>query len=154
MRAIDAVHKPPVTIDSAATVTEAAQVMNQESVGALVVTEKDRAVGLVTDRDHVVRGLARRAPTDARVDSVMSTDLVTLSLDADIHDALDQFREHDIRRLPLMDGDHVVGVLTVDDLIIDLARDLGSLLGPVAGQVALAKPEPALPVLQQPTPVS
>lgn len=146
MRAIDAVHKPPMTIDAAATVTDAAQAMDRGAVGALVVTDGDRPVGIVTDRDLVVRGMARRTPSDARVDSVMSTDLVTMAPDVDVHDALAKFREHDIRRLPLVDGGRVVGVLTVDDLIVDLARDLGSLLGPIAGQVASGGPEPSLPV--------
>ena len=141
MRAIDAVHKPPMTIDAAATVTDAAQAMDRGAVGALVVTDGDRPVGIVTDRDLVVRGMARRTPSDARVDSVMSTDLVTMAPDVDVHDALAKFREHDIRRLPLVDGGRVVGVLTVDDLIVDLARDLGSLLGPIGMAVSMRNTE-------------
>jgi CBS domain-containing protein len=63
-----------------------------------------RPVGIVTDRDLVIRAVARRFTPDARVDSVMSTDLITLAPDADLRDALKVFEDHAIRRLPLVAG--------------------------------------------------
>ena len=146
MHAREAARKAPVTIAPDQTITEAAALMDRSAVGALVVTETgDRPVGIVTDRDLVVRGLARRAGADARVDSVMSTDLVTLDADADLRDALTVFEERAIRRLPLMEGDRLAGVLTVDDLMVDLTSDLVRLTRPVMSQVLFGHREPVTP---------
>lgn len=146
MHAIEAARRKPVTIAPDATVTQAAELMDQSAVGALVVEEPgDRPVGIVTDRDLVVRALAQRCDPDARVDSAMSTELVTLPADADLRDALDLFERHPIRRLPLMEGDRMVGMLSMDDLVIDFVSDLGRLTRPILGQVLFGHPEPAAP---------
>jgi CBS domain-containing protein len=146
MRAIDTFRKRPTTIEADRTVTEAAQRMDHDAVGALVVTDHDRAVGIVTDRDLVVRGMARRATADARVDGVMTTELVTLPHDADLRDALGLFRTHAIRRIPVVDaGDRVVGMVSVDDLFVDIAGDLTDLVRPVTGQVLFGHAEPEVP---------
>lgn len=136
MHAIEAARKSPVTIAPDHTITEAAAEMDRLAVGALVVVEEDgRPTGIVTDRDLVVRALARRLSPDARVDAVMSTDLVTLAPDADLRDALGVFEERAIRRLPLVSGDRLVGMITIDDLLVDLAADLADLARPVTAEV-------------------
>lgn len=136
MLAREACRKPPATIPSGSSIAEAARLMDRRAVGALVVVEDgDRPLGIVTDRDLVVRALGRRLPADAAVDRVMSNDLVTLAADADLRKAITVFYRHPIRRLPLVDGGRMVGMLTVDDLVIDLVNDLGSLVRPVFGQV-------------------
>jgi CBS domain-containing protein len=146
MHAVEAARKSPVTIAPDRTITEAADLMDRSAVGALVVTEPDgRPVGIVTDRDLVVRAVARRASADARIDSVMSTDLVTLSPDADLRDALEVFEEQPIRRLPLVDGEHLAGMLTMDDLVVDLTADLTRLTRPVTAQVLFGHREPVTP---------
>lgn len=146
MRAIEAARKQPVTITPDRTVTEAAELMDRSAVGALVVVEADgRPVGIVTDRDLVVRALAHRCDPDARVDSAMSTDLITLAPDADLRDALKVFEEHPVRRLPLVEADRLVGMVTMDDLVVDLASDLGRLTRPILGQVLFGGPEPVTP---------
>lgn len=145
MLAIEAARKSPATIAADRTITDAAQEMDRRAVGALVVVDPDGPVGIVTDRDLVVRGLARRADPDARVDSVMSTDLVVLPADADLRDALTVFESHPLRRLPLVDGNRVVGMLTMDDLVVDLAGDLARLTRPVTAQVLFGHSEPSTP---------
>jgi signal-transduction protein with cAMP-binding, CBS, and nucleotidyltransferase domain len=146
MHAVEAARKPPATIPADRTITEAAQEMDRLAVGALVVVDAgDRPVGIVTDRDLVVRGIARRADPQARVDSVMSTDLVVLGADADIRDALLIFESCALRRLPLVDGDRVVGMLTMDDMVVDLTADLARLTRPVTAQVLFGHPEPSTP---------
>jgi CBS domain-containing protein len=146
MHAIEAARKSPATITADRTITEAAGEMDRLAVGALVVVESDnRPVGIVTDRDLVVRGLARRADPEARVDAVMSTDLVVLAADADLRDALGIFESHAIRRLPLMEGDRVVGMLTMDDLVVDLTGDLMRLSRPITAQVLFGHREPSTP---------
>jgi CBS domain-containing protein len=146
MHAIEAARKPPATITADRSITEAADEMDRLAVGALVGVEPDgRPVGIVTDRDLVVRALARRASADARVDSVMSTNLLTLAPDADLRDALRIFERHAIRRLPLVADDRVVGMLSMDDLVVDLTDDLARLTRPITAQVLFGHREPAAP---------
>lgn len=148
MRAIDAARKPPVTASCDSTVAQVAQLMDDQVVGAVVVTDRARPVGIVTDRDLAIRAVARGIPGDGRVDSVMSTDLVTLEASADARDAVAIFGSHPFRRLPLVEGDRMVGMLTVDDLVMNEANDLGTLLRAVTGQVIFGHPEPAVPAAQ------
>jgi CBS domain-containing protein len=146
MHAVEAARKPPATIPADRTIAEAAQEMDRLAVGALVVVDAgDHPVGIVTDRDLAVRGLARRADPQGRVDAVMSTDLVVLAADADLRDALLIFESSALRRLPLVDGDRVVGMLTMDDLVVDLTADLARLVRPVTAQVLFGHPEPSIP---------
>ena len=75
--------KAPVTLPIDATIDEAAVAMDQNSVGAVVVVDADRPVGVVTDRDPW-SGMARRAPPDSRVDSVMSAGVICVDADAEL----------------------------------------------------------------------
>ena len=141
MRAIDAIRKPAATIANNASIAEAAKLMDARVVGALVVTDGDRPVGIVTDRDLVVRALARDVPVDARVDAVMSPGIMALGADDDVRRALPIFRSNAIRRLPVVRDGKIVGMLTADDLLIDLIADLGDVVRPITGQVAFGHPE-------------
>jgi CBS domain-containing protein len=145
MKVRDALRRHAVTVDAATTLAVAAQRMDRAAVGTLLVTDGGRLVGLVTDRDVVVRGVARRLAHDARIDAVMSTALHTIEADADLQEAVDMFSEHPIRRLPVLDGGEALGVLTVDDVVIDLADDLDRVLRPVTAQVLFASPEAPMP---------
>lgn len=141
MQARDASRRPPVTIDSGSGIAEAARLMDRRQVGALVVVEGDSPVGIVTDRDLAVRGLGRQLPGETPVDRIMSRDLVTLPADANLRQAVNLFYRHPIRRLPLMEDGRMVGMLTVDDLVIDYVNDLDSLVRPVFGQVVFGAPD-------------
>jgi signal-transduction protein with cAMP-binding, CBS, and nucleotidyltransferase domain len=138
--------KPPVTIEASARITQAARLMDEQVVGAVVVVDHGRPVGIVTDRDLAVRAVAQRVPPDARVDDVMSTDLVWVGPEQPVGAALEIFRERDIRRLPVIDGGRMVGMFTVDDLMIRLVNDLEDLMAPVTGQVVFGHPEAKVPV--------
>jgi CBS domain-containing protein len=141
----EAAVRPPLTIDCASTIVDAARMMDQYAAGALVVLDGERPVGIVTDRDLVVRALARRVPPGGRVDSVMSTDLVTLSTDDDWREVYAIFRRHAIRRMPVLADGRLVGLITTDDLLADLVNELGDLARPITGEALFAHAEPALP---------
>lgn len=146
MRLIDLYRKRPVTVPAEATLADAAGLMDNEAVGAVVVVDDGRPVGIVTDRDVVLRGVAHRLPPDARVDAVMSTDVVTLPADADVTEAVAIFEEHPFRRLPLVEDGRMVGMVTIDDLVVRSVADFTRLLRPVVGQALFGHPEPKLPV--------
>ena len=145
MRAIEAIRKRMVSVPPGATLSHAAGVMESANVGALVVLEGERLAGIVTDRDIVVRGVARDLPADARIDAVMTTDVVTIHADADLRAALPIFSSHACRRLPLMRDDRVVGMLTVDDLLVDLITDLGAVARPITGEIIFGHHDTPVP---------
>lgn len=135
MRAIDASRKPIVTVDAAAPMHDAARIMHEECVGALVVVDDGTPVGIVTDRDLVVRGVRTRMPLDARIDAVMTPGIVALDADSDVREAVSIFRAHMFRRLPLVRGGELVALLSTDDLLIEIAGEFAELVHPITGQV-------------------
>jgi CBS domain-containing protein len=146
MRTIEGMRRSGLSIEPERTIHDAAAVMEQTGVGALAVIDGDRLVGIVTDRDLVRRGLAQGLPTDARVDGIMSTPVVTIDADADLHSAFALFRTHAIRRLAVVRGGQFVGVITIDDLLVDVAADLVDLSRPVEAEILFAhhdSPAPA-----------
>jgi len=92
-----------------------------------------------------VRALARRLPSDSRVDAVMSTGVVTLGATADLREAVRIFAAHAFRRLPLVEEGRMVGMLTLDDLLMDVVSDLANLVRPITGEVIFGHPEPTVP---------
>jgi signal-transduction protein with cAMP-binding, CBS, and nucleotidyltransferase domain len=147
MRMRDVVRRGLVTIDAARPIAEAARLMDEQAVGAVVVVEHGDLVGIVTDRDLVVRGLARRYPPDARVDSVMSTDVIALDANADTHDAVRLFRRHAVRRVPIVEGRRPIGMITADDLLVESISELADIARPIVSQVVHRHPEPSPPAV-------
>jgi CBS domain-containing protein len=148
MKTKELVAKAPVTVQCDLTLRESAALMDSGNVGALLVLDGARLVGIVTDRDIVVRAVAGAYPPDARIDSVMSTDVVTVDADDDVREAYRVLGTHGVRRLPVLEGDRIVGMLTVDDLLVALATDLERLVHPVIGEMVFGHhpaPVPALP---------
>lgn len=145
MRIFDLVRRSAVAVRPDQTLVEAASIMDRAGIGALVVVDADRPVGIVTDRDLVRRGMARWLPLDARVDSVMSTPLITVDADEDAHKVYDVLHSHALRRLPIVRDDRFVGMVTVDDLIIHLTADLADLARPITGEVLFAQRDSSTP---------
>jgi CBS domain-containing protein len=144
----EAIRRSPATVAPDTTLAEAAKVMDERGVGALVIVDDDQPTGIVTDRDITVRATARRYPPDARIDSVMSTDLITVAATDDLQGALRVFAKNPIRRLPLVDDDGgLVGMVTADDLLVNLTSELAELVRPITGQVLFSHPEPGMPAV-------
>ncbi len=106
-----------VTTGPDAAVADLASKMDDEGVGSVVITENGRPVGIVTDRDLTVRVLAEETdPTDQTAADVMTEDPETLEADAGFYQATNLMADHGIRRVPVCDGDELVGIITADDL--------------------------------------
>jgi CBS domain-containing protein len=111
---------PPVSIPNDATAVEAARVLATENVGSLPVVEGDQLVGIVTDRDLVVRVLAKDLdPHDVPVAEVCSESPHVAAPDESLDVALQRMAEQQVRRLPVVDGGRLVGMLAQ----ADVARD-------------------------------
>lgn len=148
MRIIETTRRKGIAVAPETTIRDAAETMARSNVGALAVVDGEDLVGLVTDRDLVRRGLAKALAASARVDGVMSSPVIAIAADADIHDAFALFRRHGVRRLAVTDNGRFVGMVTVDDLLIDLASDLSDLVRPVTAEVLFGhhdSPVPAIP---------
>lgn len=120
-----------VKLPSSATLFEAARQMRDADVGSVVVEDEGRVVGLVTDRDLVVRALADgRDPGTTPLSEVASTSLVTVSPDDDMDLAIEIMIERSLRRVPVLERGKVVGIVSLGDLAIE--RDRLSVLGHIS----------------------
>ena len=112
----DVMTASPQTIASTATVREAAKLMKDEDIGSLPVVQQDRLVGVVTDRDIAVRVVAEGLDATTPVAEVASGAPVTVESSADIDQALQLMSEHQVRRIPVVEGDRLVGVIAQADI--------------------------------------
>jgi CBS domain-containing protein len=121
------------TVGKDAGLIEAAAVMREDHVGDLVVVEhrggRTVPIGILTDRDIVVGVLAKRASLDAvTVGDVMSRNLLTVRRDHSVEFALREMRRVGVRRAPVVDAEGaLIGILSIDDVIQNLATQLGRL---------------------------
>lgn len=142
----DIMSTDPVVIAPTATVTEAARLMVENGIGALPVLEEGKLIGLVTEGDlimqdvklefptylHLLDGFIMYPPATARFESelkkavaadvraVMTSDPVTVSANADVADAATLLVERDVSRLPVLEGDKLVGVVSKSDVVRSL----------------------------------
>lgn len=150
MKAIEAARREGVAIEADRSIHDAAVLMGGAGVGALAVTDGDQLVGMVTDRDLVRRGIAKSVASEARVDSLMSTPVVSIDADADVREAFTLFRTNAVRRLPVLRGGKFVAMITLDDLLINVAADLADLSRPVTGEVIFGHHDSAVPATAPP----
>ena len=114
----DAMTANPRGVSSSTSVAEAAKLMKSEDVGSLPVTDGDRLVGMVTDRDIVVRVVAEgKDVQSATVGEIASRELVTVDPQQDLDEALRLMAKHQVRRLPVVEEDgRLVGILAQADV--------------------------------------
>jgi len=127
----DLVKGDPVTVDASGTVQDAAKLMADKDIGNVLVVENDEVQGIVTDRDIVVRVLAKGDGSDASVREAATTDLDTITPDTSIDDAIQKMEQGNVRRLPVVEDDgKPVGVITLGDLA--QAKDKDSALADIS----------------------
>jgi CBS domain-containing protein len=102
-------------------IPEVAELMVSEDVGAVPVLDGDRLVGVITDRDIVVRAVAQgKDPRGIAAGELASSDLVTVRADQDLSDALRLMAQNQVRRLPVVeDGDRLVGIVSQADVAFE-----------------------------------
>jgi len=123
--------RDPRTVNADDPVVEAARIMRDDDIGDVIVLEDGRVGGIVTDRDIVVRGVADgRDPGSTRVSDVCTSGVEAVEPSASVDDALRKMRESDIRRLPVVEGDRPVGIISLGDLAVE--RDPDSTLADIS----------------------
>jgi CBS domain-containing protein len=135
MNISDLAVREPVVVGGDATVADTAALMTSSGVGCVIVVDGQIPIGIVTDRDIVTRGVARQYPMDGRIDGLMSMGLIALDAGQDLDDLLHVFRDHAIRRIPIVDHARVVGIVSLDDILVLVAEQLSGVSKVLAGQI-------------------
>lgn len=116
----DIMTRNPRTVDAGDTVVEAARQMRDGDFGSVLVLRDGRVEGIVTDRDIAVRAVAEgRDPESTQVSEIYSTGVATLEPSESIEEAVQTMRQHDIRRLPVVENGRPVGILSLGDLAVE-----------------------------------
>ncbi|MEV6053607.1 CBS domain-containing protein [Streptomyces sp. NPDC052107] len=142
MKVSEVMTAPAVAVPPHVSLTQVTRRMSESGVGSVLVVEDGTLRGIVTDRDIAVRGLGAGLPSTTAVEAVMSAEVVTVDAADDVQTAYRTFRRIGVRRLPVLDGRRPVGVVTIDDLLLDVFRRLADLLGPIAWSVLREPPGP------------
>jgi CBS domain-containing protein len=125
----------PTSLEASASLREAARAMKEANVGAVVVTRGEQIVGIVTDRDLVVRGMAEeKDPDRTRLEQIHSTDLTVVEPLHSVEQAAQIMAENSVQRLPVVAEGIAVGIISVADLAAHLEPD--SALTSIAGSNA------------------
>ncbi|MEA2089366.1 MAG: CBS domain-containing protein [Thermoproteota archaeon] len=107
-----------ITVQADATAREAVELMNKQDIGSLIVEENEKPVGIVTERDLLKRVLASsRAPEKIRVQEIMSTPLVVTQSHMEIEEAAKLMVNMKVKKLPVVENERLVGLVTLTDLI-------------------------------------
>ncbi len=117
----DIMNKAVVSVDAATTISYAAKMMEDAQVGSLVVTENNTPVGIVTDRDFAIKVVAHSYNTTMPVRMIMSSPLYSISPDESVRMIADFMYTRGIRKLPVIDNDIVIGIVTATDLVKQFA---------------------------------
>ena len=97
---------------------EAASKMKEINVGSIPVCDNDKLIGIITDRDIVIRGIADNLSLDSAVSEIFSESVVTGSKNMTVEDAAELMADHQIRRLPIVENDKVVGIVSLGDIAV------------------------------------
>jgi len=117
----DIMTKAVVSIDAGTAITVAAKIMENAQIGALIVTEKNTPVGIVTDRDFAIKVVAHAYSPTSPVRMIMSSPLYSISPDESVRMIADFMYTRGIRKLPVIDNDKVIGIVTATDLVRQFA---------------------------------
>ena len=121
MTIADVMTKSVISVDASMTANGAAKMMEDAKVGAVIVMENNTPIGIVTDRDFAVKIVAHAYQITTPVKQIMSSPLFSISPDESVRTAADLMHDRGIRKLPVMDNENIVGIITATDIVNLLA---------------------------------
>lgn len=124
---LDTMTENPVTVKGSTPIWDCAKIMKKNKIGSLVVLNKNKIVGIVTQEDLVFKVMAEKKKLAHPVSDVMVKNVITVSPDSDIYDALILLKENEIRQVPVVNGSRLVGILSVKD-VLQIQPDLYDLM--------------------------
>lgn len=123
MKVSEAMVSSPVTVEPNVLVYEAAKIMRDKRISSVIIVDKSKVLGIATERDLVRRVLAEDKDSKTiQIKEVMTTPVVTISPDEDILNAAQLMKTKGIRRLVVMNGKKLVGIITADDMTKNMKR--------------------------------
>jgi CBS domain-containing protein len=102
---------------------EVAVKMKELNVGAVPIVDGEKLVGMITDRDIVTRCIAEKHPASSKVELIMSKEIYTIGAEATSEEAVKLMAEHQIRRLPVVEGEKLIGMVSLGDLAVNNLTD-------------------------------
>jgi CBS domain-containing protein len=126
----DAMTTMPASLPASATVADAAQQMRELDIGDVLVEQEGRLAGIVTDRDIVVRAIAEGRDATSKLGDILSSEIVCITTAESPDDAIRLMRERALRRVPVVENDRPVGIVSLGDLAEE--RDPRSVLGEIS----------------------
>ncbi|MDD1679923.1 MAG: CBS domain-containing protein [Methanomicrobiales archaeon] len=118
----DFMTKKVVTVSEGTTLARVTDRMGKERIGSVVVTRKEKPIGIFTERDLLTTFLAQKKPLTMKVGEAISTPLITAPVGISLHEAATLMAAEHIRRLPLLKGGEIVGIITARDLVEGYAK--------------------------------
>ena len=118
MRIAEVMTQGVVTAETGDSLRHVGELMRDRNVGSVVVCDDGRPVGVITDRDLALAVVADRVDSDDRAGTHASRPLVLGEVEMDIEEAVALMIQHRIRRLPVTEGEALVGIVTIDDLAV------------------------------------
>jgi len=127
--------RPVVTISPDQPVTEACRLFSEKNVGCVIATEGNQVRGILTDRDIALKVTGeRKDPQQIKVRDVMHTNPIRIAVNKSLHDLTLLMHAHHIRRVPIVDGeDKVLGIVTLDDLLVLLSEEMSDMGKGISG---------------------
>ena len=122
MNVRDVMTSNPRTVSPGDSIQVAARIMKEEDVGVVPIVENGKTVGIVTDRDIVIRAVAEGG-SDRAVREIATTDLVFVRPDSSTRDAEKLMSERQIRRLPVVENGRLVGIVSLGDIAVKEGKD-------------------------------
>ena len=113
----------PTTVSPNDSIQSAARVMRDEDTGVVPVVDNGKPVGVITDRDIVVRAVAEDRGMNRPVRDIVTTELVAVHPDMSVEEATELMSEHQVRRLPVIDNDRLVGIVSIGDIAVKEGKD-------------------------------
>jgi CBS domain-containing protein len=117
----DVMNKSVISVDATLTVNEAAKMMEDKKVGAVIVMENNTPIGIVTDRDFAIKIVAHAYQITTPVKQIMSSPLFSINSDESVRTAAELMYHRGIRKLPVIDDEKVIGIITTTDIVHLLA---------------------------------
>ncbi len=121
MTIADVMTKSVISVDASITINEAAKMMEDAKVGAVIVMENNTPIGIVTDRDFAVKVVAHAYQITTPVKQIMTSPLFSINSDESVRTAADLMHDRGIRKLPVINDEKVVGIITATDIVNLLA---------------------------------
>ena len=133
----DKIDKTIFTIDPESTVLEAISLMADKGIGALVVTDQEKVVGILSERDYMRKvTLMERTSKETTVGEIMTAKVLTVTKSTSVEDCLDLMTDRHLRHLPVVENEKLVGLISIGDLVKAVMDDQRKLIDQLQQYIA------------------